>query len=155
VRKMLDSRQTHSGMTGANSQGACPRIRAEAKIQKFEGRFWLVYSLIARGYVVNETNPFAVKPPTLPFSRRQSPYVLRMRLMWAAMKGDVIERFPPEPGIVDNIERCMTNIEEKYRTDAYHSLSIEGYRVTNEMIKKVATGTFIRTSMVMGGWVAS
>ncbi|MDW7645059.1 MAG: cell filamentation protein Fic, partial [Desulfuromonadales bacterium] len=39
------------------------------------------------GYVVNEKNPFTVEPPKLEFSRRQSPYVLRMRLMWRGGPG--------------------------------------------------------------------
>ena len=34
----------------------------------------------------------------------------------------------------------MDTVEENYKTDAYHSLSIEGYRVTPELIQKVATG---------------
>ncbi|MDW7644849.1 MAG: Fic family protein [Desulfuromonadales bacterium] len=36
----------------------------------------------------------------------------------------------------------MADIEERYQTDAYHSLSIEGYRVTDEIIRKVATGNW-------------
>jgi hypothetical protein len=96
----------------------------------------------AAGFVVNETNPFRITPRCLPFSRPQSPYVLRMRLMWQAMREDVIARFPPEPGIrVDNDE-YMAAVEENYQTDAYHSLSIEGYRVTAELIQRVATGNW-------------
>jgi len=94
----------------------------------------------AAGYVVIESNPFSVAPPTLAFSRAQSPYVLRMRLMWQAMRESVLDSFPPEPGIPVDIEKFMAAVEENYQNDAYHSLSIEGYRVTPELIQKVATG---------------
>ncbi len=96
----------------------------------------------AAGYVVNETNPFCVAPPTLAFTRAQSPYVLRMRLMWQSMRETVSSCFPPEPGIPTDIEKFMNVVEENYKTDAYHSLSIEGYRVTPELIQKVATGNW-------------
>lgn len=94
----------------------------------------------AAGFVVNESNPFSIAPPPLAFTRAQSPYVLRMRLMWQAMRETVFDSFPPEPGIPPDIEKFMDAVEENYKTDAYHSLSIEGYRVTPELIQKVATG---------------
>ena len=100
----------------------------------------ILATMRAAGYIVIEKNPFAINPPELEFSRRQSPYVLRMRLMWEDMRKDVIGKFPPEPGLPHNIERFMSDVEEKYQSDAYHSLSIEGYRVTDEIIRKVATG---------------
>lgn len=94
----------------------------------------------AAGFVVNETNPFSAAPSPLAFTRAQSPYVLRMRLMWQNMRETVSGCFPSEPGMPSNIEKCMLAVEEDYKTDAYHSLSIEGYRVTPELIQKVATG---------------
>jgi len=97
-------------------------------------------TLRAAGYVVIESNPFRVTPQPLTFTRAQSPYVLRMRLMWQAMRETVLNSFPIEPGIPTNSEKFMETVEENYKTDAYHSLSIEGYRVTPELIQKVATG---------------
>lgn len=96
----------------------------------------------AAGFVVNETNPFNVTPPSLQFTRAQSPYVLRMRLMWQTMRETVIACFPSEPGVPADIDTYMEDIEERYQTDAYHSLSIEGYRVTAELIQKVASGNW-------------
>ena len=102
----------------------------------------ILATMRAAGYVVNETNPFNIAPPRLIYSRAQSPYVLRMRLMWQSMREMVLEYFPPEPGVPSNIEKFMDVVEEKYQTDAYHSLSIEGYRVTAELIRRVATGNW-------------
>lgn len=100
----------------------------------------ILATMRAAGFVVNESNPFSVAPPTLTFTRAQSPYVLRMRLMWQAMRKTVVDLFSPEPGIPTDIEKFMDAVEENYKMDAYHSLSIEGYRVTPELIQKVATG---------------
>ena len=100
----------------------------------------ILATMRAAGFVVNETNPFRTPPPTLNTNRLMSPYVLRMRLMWQAMRETVLECFPPAPGICTDIDDYMVAIEECYKTDAYHSLSIEGYRVTAELIEKVASG---------------
>jgi len=94
------------------------------------------------GYVVNETNPFVTPPPSLVFTRAQSPYVLRMQLMWQSMREVVLDCFPREPGKPSDIEKFMETVEERYQTDAYHSLSIEGYRVSTELIQKVAIGNW-------------
>ena len=51
------------------------------------------------------------------------------------MREVVIERFPEAPGIPEDIKAYMQHVDEVYVTDAYHSLSIEGYRVSSELIK--------------------
>ncbi len=102
----------------------------------------LLATMRAAGYVVSESNPFNVASPILTFTRAQSPYVLRMRLIWQAMRESVLGSFPPEPGLPTDIEKFMITVEENYQNDAYHSLSIEGYRVTPELIQKVANGNW-------------
>jgi len=100
----------------------------------------LLATMRSAGYVINETNPFDTAALKLTFIRPQSPYILRMRLMWQSMREIVLRTFPAEPGIPSDIDTFMDNVEENYKTDAYHSLSIEGYRVTPELIQKVASG---------------
>jgi hypothetical protein len=102
----------------------------------------LLATMRSAGFIVAESNPFSANPPGLIFTRAQSPYVLRMRLMWQTMRKTVLASFPPEPGIAPDIEKYMDIVEERYQTDAYHSLSIEGYRVTADLIMKVATGAW-------------
>jgi len=100
----------------------------------------LIATLRAAGYTVSETNPFLHVIPELKFERAQSPYVLRMRLMWKEMRGAVLATFPAEPGPPKNTAKFMEDIEVIYGNDAYHSLSIEGYRVSDELILRVANG---------------
>ncbi|WP_075593219.1 Fic family protein [Pseudoalteromonas sp. PAB 2.2] len=89
---------------------------------------------------VQEEDPFA-ENLQVSFGRRDvSPYVNRMRLMWAQMRESVIAHFPEQPHRTIDIETYMAEVEDKYVTDAYHSLSIEGYRVTRELIELVRSG---------------
>ena len=91
---------------------------------------------------VQEEDPFA-ENLQVSFGRRDvSPYVNRMRLMWAQMRESVIAHFPEQPHQTIDIETYMAEVEDKYVTDAYHSLSIEGYRVTRELIELVRSGNW-------------
>jgi Fic family protein len=58
------------------------------------------------------------------------------------MRDVIIEFFPKAPGLPDDHEKYMKEVEEIYVTDAYHSLSIERYRVTPELIERVRSGTW-------------
>jgi Fic/DOC family len=85
-------------------------------------------------------NPFALAEPTISPSKERSPYVLRLRSMWAGWRQDVINVFPRAPGLADQGTGYLAEVEERYASDAYNSLSIEGYRVTDELIERVARG---------------
>lgn len=66
-----------------------------------------------------------------------SPYVNRIRLLWKSMRKSIIQRnFPSHPDLVDG-ESYIRSMEELYVKDAYHSLSIEGYQVTHQLLKAI------------------
>lgn len=94
------------------------------------------------GHTVTETNPFSDPLPVLHAARGESPYVTRIRLMWAAMREEVIASFPAEPGLPADTGAYMAAVQDTYVRDAYNSLSIEGYHVTNELIERVASGNW-------------
>ena len=100
----------------------------------------VVGTMRAAGYTVQEDNPFSMAPPVLQMTRPASPYVHRLQLMWRTMRDEVLRRMPEAPGFPGNVEAYLTEVEEHYRADAYHSLSIEGYRVTDALIERVASG---------------
>lgn len=68
------------------------------------------------------------------------PYCRRLCLMWEEMRTQVISNFAPHPDTEIDISTYMKSVEEIYTNDAYHSLSIEGYRITRELIEKVQSG---------------
>lgn len=102
----------------------------------------MLKAMQSAGYQVREADPFADRlKPTLP-TRERSPYAGRIRLMWEAMRGPVLERFPAAPGLPRDAGTYLERVRETYVTDAYHSLSIEGYRVSPELIDRVRSGTW-------------
>ena len=58
------------------------------------------------------------------------------------MRPVVIDQFPPPPGLPTDTRGYMKHVEDAYATDAYHSLSIEGYRVSSELIERVRSGNW-------------
>ncbi|NDV16957.1 hypothetical protein GO009_13065 [Muricauda sp. TY007] len=49
----------------------------------------------------------------------------------------VISHFPEALGIPQNQDKYVKQVGDMYVTDVYHSLSIERYRVTVELIERV------------------
>jgi Fic family protein len=60
--------------------------------------------------------------------------------MWKSMRGAVIKAFPKAPGLPKDKDAYLHFIDEIYQSDAYHSLSIEGYSVTPALIERVREG---------------
>ncbi len=97
----------------------------------------------AAGHTVSEVNPFEKPLPTLlPGGRREAPYVQRLRLMWTGMRDQVVAALPAPPGKPADEEALLKDVEARYVTDAYHSLSIEGYRVSASLIEKIREGSW-------------
>jgi len=94
------------------------------------------------GHALRPVNPFVLSEPTLLPGRERSPYVLRLRSMWASWRQTVIDHFPAPPGLDPDAETYLAQVEERYQVDAYNSLSIEGYQVTDGLIARVAGGNW-------------
>jgi hypothetical protein len=92
----------------------------------------------AAGHDVQPTNPFGKTAPEINISHSpSSPAAARIELMWDSMRDPVIKLFPANPGIPEQPEDYFYEIEAIYTQDAYHSLSIEGYQVTEELIEQI------------------
>jgi hypothetical protein len=89
-----------------------------------------------------ESNPFEEQHTPVLSGRAESPYVRRLELMWAAMRDTAAAAMPPAPGLPKSTRAFLKRVDEIYRDDAYHSLSIEGYRVTAELIERVSQGNW-------------
>ncbi|HSH30785.1 MAG TPA: Fic family protein [Thiohalobacter sp.] len=102
----------------------------------------IVQTMRAADYVVREEDPFEQAGPAVLGARSVSPYVNRLHLLWQEMRGPVLERFPAAPGLPGDPEGYLAHVAEEYVNDAYHSLSIEGYRVSPALIERVRSGTW-------------
>ena len=58
--------------------------------------------------------------------------------MWSGWREDVLANFPAAPGLAKSAEAYLASVDERYTVDAYNSLSIEGYQVTDTLIERVA-----------------
>lgn len=102
----------------------------------------IVKTMEKAGYTVRETDPFEDEPSVILAAREVSPYANRLRLMWGAMRQPVLDAFPAPPGIPGNPSAYLKAVDGVYVNDAYHSLSIEGYRVSPELIERVRSGAW-------------
>lgn len=102
----------------------------------------IMETFVQADYDIREEDPFDSRIELNLSPRERSPYVTRIKLMWSQMREAIIACFPPAPGIPQDHEAFLKNIDDIYETDAYHSLSIERYRVTPELIIKVSSGAW-------------
>src|SRR6185437_9026441 len=100
----------------------------------------IVVTMRAADYVVRETDPFAGAPTVEAVS--ESPLAGRMRAMWQTMRERVLRVFPPAPGLPSKKAAFLRRVDDIYRADAYHSLSIEGYLVSDVLIERVRSGNW-------------
>jgi hypothetical protein len=94
------------------------------------------------GYEIREIDPFENKVDVQLSNRVHSPYENRIKLMWYQMRDKVIKYFPIAPGMPVDQKGYLEGVEKIYVTDAYHSLSIEKYKVTPALIERVRSGSW-------------
>jgi len=102
----------------------------------------IVKTMKAAGHDVRITDPFA---PQQAFGTLQigvPPIVGRLQSLWGLHREEIIAAFPTAPGLPADTEPYLKFVDEIYPSDAYHSLSIERYRVTPELIERVRAGAW-------------
>ncbi len=102
----------------------------------------IVTTMKAAGYDARESDPFAPQQALSPLPAAAPPIVGRLQAMWESMRPRVLESFPTPPGLPGDREAYLRFIDDIYRSDAYHSLSIEGYSVSPELIERVRAGNW-------------
>ncbi len=93
------------------------------------------------GHGVKEENPFDDDVPSL-LLLTPSPYAARIYLIWEKMRKQILSLNILLP-VSRLSEKDITNsMDANYVKDSYHSLSIEGYRVTEALIERVRSGNW-------------
>ncbi len=127
-------------ISGRNTRAASRLMGAYQFLGNDERARRIKQDMLVSGSRISPTNPFdSVQPLLGQLPRQQSPQVGRLRAMWAKMRPIVMERFPAADLQVD-AETYLASLADIYQHDAYNSLSIEGYRVTPEIIARVRSG---------------
>ena len=102
----------------------------------------ILSAMKAAGYDVRESDPFTEEQKFTELRAGVSPIVGRLEAMWQSSRDVILDVFPPAPGLPKNQKAYLKFVDEIYKSDAYHSLSIEGYRVTPELIEQVRSGNW-------------
>jgi hypothetical protein len=134
LRPLLDG--GHSAVAGRLA-GALRRVGHAEQADE------ILSTMKAAGYDVRESDPFETAQRVFAINgTRDAPIVGRLQAVWSASRGAVLENFPKPPGLPMNQTAYLNFVDGIYQSDAYHSLSIEGYRVSPELIERVMSGAW-------------
>lgn len=141
IRQVDLSQLTAGLLAGGHSAIAGRLVGALRAVGRKAEADQLMTTMKAALYTVQVENPFERTIVQIGGRRNESPYVLRIKAMWPAMRDTVIKCFDTVPRReASDVNSLLLDIAARYVADAYHSLSIEGYRVTPELIEKVRNG---------------
>lgn len=123
------------GSSSGRIIGALQRLGKDTEAQ-------LIHNALERLFTnVPVTDPFEKHVSTFGMNLAKSPYASRVKLLWRENRNIIEDIF----GALKPIEytQLITNVEENYKKDAYNSLSIEGYKVSDELIERVSSGHWL------------
>ena len=127
-------------LEGGNSVVASRLIGAFRRIGRPEIADEIRTAMTAAGYAIRESDPFVAGHEFGKLAPAAAPIVGRIQSLWDAMRGAVLRAFPPAPGLPADRGAYLHFVDEIYQSDAYHSLSIEGYQVTPALIERMRAG---------------
>ncbi len=127
---------------GGNSVVAGRLVGAFRRVGRADVAEEIRAAMVGAGYTVREADPFIAGHEVARLAPAVAPIVGRIHGMWDAMRGTVLLAFPRPPGLPSDRRAYLHFIDEIYQSDAYHSLSIEGYRVTPALIERVRLGNW-------------
>ena len=118
-------------LAGAFRSIACPDIADQ-----------IMEAMEQAGYTSSETRPFksdvAISLPKKGGGRRKghASYSAQLHADWQIMREGVIRTFPEPPGLPGDTRSYLKQLTDNYATDAYNSLTIEGYQVTEKLVER-------------------
>lgn len=133
LRRLLD---------GGNSVVAGRLVGAFRRVSRADIAEEIDAAMTGAGYSIRESDPFVPGQEIGKLTLAAAPIVGRIQSMWESMRGTVLSTFPPPPGLPADGTAYLHFVDDIYQSDAYHSLSIEGYRVTPDLIERVRSGNW-------------
>ncbi len=128
LRRLLDGGRSH---VAGRIVGALRRVGRAADADR------IIDTMRAAEFDVRERDPFESAVAIVATDRMTPPIVSRIRALWERHRDAVVAAFPPPPGTPVSRDAYMADVAEAYASDAYNSLSIEGYAVSVELIERV------------------
>jgi len=97
----------------------------------------IINDLKMAGMKITPNNPFQRSSIELKHVHPRSPHAARMEVLWQKYRNTIIDVFPKPLGLSKDPGLYLSKVDEIYQYDAYNSLSIEGYHVSDELIERV------------------
>lgn len=124
-----------------NSSRASRLVGAFRNIGRTDVAETILQFMTKLGHELRPEDPFEDTTPSLSgTSRNTSPHAIRIRLIWQKMRKQILDLPLIAPTQSQTTEAILSNMDDNYIRDSYHSLSIEGYRVTEGLIERVRFG---------------
>jgi hypothetical protein len=136
LARLLESRQS---VVGGRLVGALRHIGSTAVANE------ILAALKAADIDARVSNPFEADGDTVSAPRAPQPLppiVARLRELWKHGRDAVLAHAPDRRKPRMKRAAYLAAVEDVYALDAYHSLSIEGYQVTPQLVERVATGAW-------------
>lgn len=127
-------------LVGGHSAVAARLVGAFRRVGKADIADEIASTMKAADYAIRETDPFEPNQHFADIAKAAAPIVGRLQALWERHRQDVIASFPKAPGLPQDRDGYLHAVDEVYRSDAYHSLSIEGYNVSPELVDRVRAG---------------
>lgn len=132
----------HKLLDGSHSKVAGRLAGAFRNIGRDRTANTIVETMRTAGYTIQEIDPFEVSSSISFDTREASPHVNRIRMLWDDFRQPIIDNFPEAQGLPKNALKYINEVDDIYVSDAYNSLSIEGYIVSEDLIEKVREGNW-------------
>jgi fido (protein-threonine AMPylation protein) len=129
-------------LEGGNSVVAGRLVGAFRRVGRTDVADEIRAAMTGAGYAIREADPFVPGHEFGKLAPAVAPIVGRIHSIWDSMRGAALRVFPPAPGPPADRQAYLHFVDEIYQSDAYHSLSIEGYRVTPALIERVRSGSW-------------
>lgn len=123
-----------------NQQGVSRLIGAYRQVGRGDFADAILKQLSDLGYLIREIDKPFDQPLVVPLTDVRNPMYSRIKLLFELFREDVLAAKPDMPLLSLSETEYLASIEAIKVDDAYHSLSIERYRVTPDLIQKIAVG---------------
>lgn len=129
-------------LDGAHSTIAGRLASALRAVGRADAADDVLHAMKRVGFDVREASPWQQHASPGPLRSQTHPAAARLRVMWNDLRSVIVSAMPPARGAPPDLAAYLAAVDENYQQDAYHSLSIEGYRVSPELIERVRSGTW-------------
>ena len=132
-------------LEGGHSTVAGRLAAAFERIGKTQHAESIKSAMLSAGYAFSKSDPFEKEVFIFSTTKNQSNSEQRIQGLWESNRDEILRVFSDLEYTIKaqkSTQESLDQINDIYQNDAYHSLSIEGYQVSEGLINKVSSGNW-------------